>query len=184
MRLAIVWRSRDIFSVVPRNVLVAAAGAGAAAAAGCGRGRWLGSRLLGSLGLLLRSLSGGEYVLLADPSAYSRAVERRELDAVLFGEFAHQRCHVGGVRVASYRSRGSSSWGCRTVLFRPGVFFCGGRSDFGLLLRLWLGLSRWPGLRFWPAFWLGLRCCSALGLGRWLRLRRGRCRGSGFANDR
>ena len=137
MRLAIVWRSRDIFSVVPRNVLAAAAAAGAAAAGGLGRGLWRSSGLPGSLCLLLRGLSGGQYVLLADPSAYSGAVERCEVDAVLFGEFAHQRCHVAGVRVARYRCRGSGSRGRRTVVFRSGVFFCGRRRDFGL--RLWSG---------------------------------------------
>ena len=177
MRLAIVWRSRDIFSVVPRNVLGAAAGA-----AGCRRcsrlgrslWRWGRGRLLGGLGLLLRGLSGGQYVLLADPSTDPGPVERCEVDAVLLGEFADQRCHVTGVRVARYQRWGSRSRGRRTVLLRSGIFFCSRCRDLGLLLRPWSGLR--------PRCWLGLRLWSWLG--GWLRLRRRRCRGSGLPDDR
>ena len=51
MRLAIVWRSRDIFSVVPRNVLAALPRA--LPLRGLGRGlRWGSGGLLGSLSLL------------------------------------------------------------------------------------------------------------------------------------
>ena len=182
MRLAIVCRSRDIFSVVPRNVLAAAAGA-AAARLGRGLRWWCSGCLLSSLSLLLRGLGCGQDVLLTDPATYPGPVERGKVDAVLLGKFPHQRCHVAGVSVTPYRCRGGGSRGRRSVLFRPGVLLRGSFRNFGLPLRLWSGF----GLRCWLGLWLctlGLRLWLRLGLGSWLRLRRRRCRGSGFPDDR
>ena len=74
----------------------------AARCAGCGRG--LGRRLGG--------LGGVEHVLLADPAADAGARERREVDAVLGRELAHQRGDVGG---ASSRSAGRGRAGAAAL---------------------------------------------------------------------
>ena len=78
MRLAIVWRSRDIFSVVPRSVLTSGAAAARCRSAAAGSAGASGRRgaCLRGLGRLLRGLGGGQYVLLADPSANAGPVER------------------------------------------------------------------------------------------------------------
>ena len=78
--------------MVPRKALAAAAGVGAAAGAGSA-GPVARRRLPWQSQRLPRGLSGGSTSCfrIRPPT---RAVERGEVDIVLLGEFAYQRCHV------------------------------------------------------------------------------------------
>src|SRR5215216_6165813 len=150
IRLAMVWRSLDIFSVVPRSVLAPAA---ADAAAGVG--------LAGACG------AGGAAASALAASA--AAIDLAEINAVLLGQLADQRGDVPCVGLSGRgccrgRRRRRRGCGCCRLLGLclgwRGACCC----SLGLCLRLrflglWLGfgfgLRRWLGFRLWRWFRLG-----------------------------
>src|SRR5829696_3139453 len=106
-----VWRSLDIFSVVPRKELTSGA---AAAAAGAGRA---------AAGA---SAAGGAAAALAAPPADPGAVDLAQIDVVLLGELANQGSDVPRLGLGGGRDRRCAR--C------PGRGCCGYRS-----LGLWFG---------------------------------------------
>ena len=128
----------------------AALAAGAAAAAGSAGASW--SRRGGGL---LRSLGGGQDVLLTDPAADAGSVERTEVDAMFLGQFAYQWCHIAGLRVADDRCRPQVELRPPDRAAPAARLF--GRGRRGLRLGLWLGLGAGCRAR--------LRCRLRLGRG-------------------
>ena len=140
---AVICRIRLAFWVVPRRCASAGAGVGAAAAGAlagaCRAGSGFGGSLLG--------LGSGEHVLLADAAADTGALDCREVDVVLGGQFSHQRGDVG----TGLPGRGGGG-------FRLGF---GLRLGLGLFLRFRLGFR----LRLGFGFGSGLGSGFGSGLG-------------------
>ena len=179
MRLAMVWRSLDIFSVVPRSVLTSAAAvAGAAGAAEAGSA---GASGAGAAARLLRRLGRGEDVLLTNPAADASPVESFKVDAVFLGQFAHKWRHVGGLGVSDDRCRRRSR-SRRAVLW---LRIFRGRWCCDLRLGLWFGF----GFRLTRRLSLRRRRGLGCGLRFSLRCRFRRCfgcldRSTRLADDR
>jgi hypothetical protein len=107
IRLAIVLRNRDIFSVVPRSELASAGAAAATGRAASAAGTGLGSASAACPSAAALPPAADD-VLLADPAADARAGDGVEVDAVLLAELADEWGHVAGLGVGGHRGR------CRT----------------------------------------------------------------------
>ena len=198
IRWAITWRERDIRWLVPRSadgtiggrpgagraaLPPACAGAGGALAAAAAAGGGAAGRPGGRGGrrrrpgrLRLTPGAGGvEHVLLADTAPDAGAGQRFEVHAVLGGQLADQRRHVGpvapggqrgGRRVLAALVRCGGGRGGRRGLLRGGL--CGRilrrrvlrrrrvllLGDGRLGLR-WLGLAGWGWAGWGAAGWAG-----------------------------